>query len=291
MKKIVLLVFVFSVQSWARPPVYDYYKYSDSCPKDKPFLTTTFGVLRCVSCAAEFPMHFDPKDAEDFKICHNRMTMGSVSYLKQCPPERPLNTYDGCKACNNGAVAVWPIDDKNGCSACKDTYEMRVGQCVLKTAKPLIEIGCGDARSYECSTIRAVDTSKENCDLCPNRFFDAWKNGEGRCVLKQCPQNMIQTEYGNCVFCDENFIVTSEAECQKCSNHQYLEGVCFTKDGSFIGGYGMNDICDCRCHSTGMKVLKYSCNDPNAYEVSKQSCALCSNREYVDGKCRLKETK
>lgn len=72
---------------------------------------------------------------------------------------------------------------------------------------------------------------------------------------------------GKSYFCDEfRAVVTTIEECKKCGNRL----------ATHVG----NDLCFC-----------IPCGAPDEENTSKEACDICSNREYVNGKCSLKKCK
>lgn len=117
-----------------------------------------------------------------------------------------------------------------------------------------------------------LNVKESECLKCHSREFI-----DGKCVVK-CKENEFRG-FGNdkseepdtfCKSCDSNSydVLTTEQECNKCSNRAYIDGFCISKDKPMKGR---------------------DCNVFFPESVSEKVCDLCPNREYINGKCRIKE--
>ena len=116
------------------------------------------------------------------------------------------------------------------------------------------------------------DVKKSECAKCPSREFI-----NGKCVMR-CEEKEFRG-FGNykngepdefCTSCDSNSynVLTTEQECNKCSNRAYIDGFCISKDKPMKG---------------------QDCNAFFPESVSKKICDLCPNREYINDICYIKD--
>ncbi len=191
------------------------YVLSDKCPSDKPFLTEEVAnryhdnpgqILnyKCVSCF-EFEEDFVriPEGHEkDFEICDNRDIVYSYRTLysvKKCPSDFPLRiawdafreAWYGCESCQ---AVQWLEVKEADCRLCGDWRTMKKLDgwlyCVLNKSpdpdRPLVEnddkllYHAHNTRLFSCTEAKDIHTTKENCDLCPNREYI-----DGQCILKE----------------------------------------------------------------------------------------------------------
>jgi len=216
---LLFLVLIFTTPSFATvcsmPIPYSYwtdYALSDKCPADKPFLSEEVVTnanprrilnYKCVACL-EFEEDFVriPEGHEkDFEICDNRdivYSYGTLYSVKKCPSDFPLRVawaafreaWYGCESCQ---AVQWLEIKEADCRLCGDWRTMKelygTRYCVLNKSldpdRPLVEND--DKLSYghnthlvSCAETKDIHTTKENCDLCPNREYV-----DGFCKLKE----------------------------------------------------------------------------------------------------------
>lgn len=216
---LLFLILIFALPSFATvgsipiPPSYwTDYVLSDKCPADKPFLSEEIDNLftpgkilnyKCVSCL-EFEEDFVriPEGHEkDFEICDNRdivYSYGTLYSVKKCPSDFPLRVawdafreaWYGCESCQ---AVQWLKIKEADCRLCGDWRTMKeldgARYCVLNKSldpdRPLVENDdklyyAHNTRLFSCTEAKDIHTTKENCDLCPNR-----KYVDGFCRLKE----------------------------------------------------------------------------------------------------------
>ncbi len=156
-------------------------------------------------------------------------------WATECPPNKPLVIIAGdvgeCISCKDGFLDVSEAD----CAKCPKYRYFDGKKCQFRHSpdpeKPLIRRGtvcygpwggCRDTVTFlPCSQKEAVETTPENCALCPNRDYK-----DGFCVAKvNCSEGEYANLSGNCVTCDadDKWQVATKEECQKCSQRLYLE--------------------------------------------------------------------
>lgn len=116
---------------------------------------------------------------------------GAIAYLAQeaaptCPDDRPMRHRSSCEPCNTKNISI----SKKECEKCPDLRVFEQGHCLFKKSlnqiRPLFTIGIMFdspdlyAEPAYCDDKRPAETSKSNCDQCPNREYKY-----GKCVLKE----------------------------------------------------------------------------------------------------------
>ena len=172
----------------------------------------------CASCFTEDYLEIRPGHEKDFEICTNRENMlddGRLYSVKKCPPDKPLRsgTYGECVACDSQKMLYisegkcrfcgdarnirpewekWLHVSEDKCRLCGDMRIIKEsgGQkhCVLNKSpdpsRPLVDNDTPNDDNqtllFSCDTPTDVRTTKENCNLCPNREYV-----DERCVLKE----------------------------------------------------------------------------------------------------------
>ena len=271
---------------------------AEECPPDKPLITEKNICQKAekdengnltVKCELQEICHscdelFDLGTTEEnCNLCSNRyfvhvgmesnaFILGNYCTLKECP-KGYFKASSGCRPCNDEEEDIRALESfKEECEKCPERI-FGMGLCVLKN-KPFSEQFCNDKRSWY------YEVTKEMCDKCPNREYK-----DGHCNLKICPEGTFKNQGGDCFECGntltivEEFYKTSEQECAKCSNREYINGKCALKEcpqNMFKNkeGYGCY-----RCEE------EY--NIPGRI-TSEQECSKCPNRKYVNGECVLK---
>ena len=110
----------------------------------------------------------------------------------------------------------------------------------------------------DCSYPDEVQTTLENCALCPNRDYK-----DGKCIFRECPEGSIKSEdnYNQyCSRCDARwYINTTKEECHKCPDR--LWGISI--------------------HSIKEEEKCYSCkNKDDPVITSAEECARCPDFVY-----------
>ena len=212
--------------------------------------------------------------------------------MKKCPDDTPLRHWDyGCVSCDfDKNVIPVKADD---CNVCGTTRKMDKGHCVLnKSPDPLRPLVFNDnfqAHLLPCKELMPVKTSKENCDLCPNRtYYDT----NGLCALSSCPEDgLISTQLG-CVSPNETaLLLLDSTDCSKFQDRIIVDDVCIMKEYFFINGYEMYRSGNFALGGLDKIFKAISCTEESDVLTTKESCNLCPNREYKDGWCMLKEVK
>ncbi|MBR6412278.1 MAG: hypothetical protein IKS41_03855 [Alphaproteobacteria bacterium] len=190
-----------------------------------------------------------------------------------CPKEKPIRLADGtCTDCYD--KHVWGIGEPVDLGLCKRLCPNRVdfgadNLCML----PLCQKGEFTDRNGDCIACSAAggyQTSSKECSKCPNRSYqDGW-------CLTPCPKGTILDKQNQCTPCDspERIEVADGIDCSaSCPNREQQSSVCVLKECP--EGFAPNTIGDC-----------FDCQEPKAVpNVSIESCALCPNRVYENGKC------
>ena len=170
---------------------------------------------RCASCFEEDRLQIEPGHEKDFEICTNRETIldeGRLFSVKKCPADKPLRqgTYGDCVACDSqkwlyipagrcrfcGDASIrkewekWLHVGEDKCRLCGDMRIIKESginkYCVLNISpdpsRPLVDNIPHDDQTFlfSCDEPTDVITTKENCDLCPNREYV-----DGKCILKE----------------------------------------------------------------------------------------------------------
>ncbi len=204
--------------------------------------------------------------------------------IKACPEGHVRNICGFCIACD--VINGDKFFSEEECEKCP-YHIFNNGHCNRNGSpdltQPLIEhrdLGGGWVieNYYTCDEERGISTTKENCDVCPNRIYI-----EGLCALKECPYGKLMGQYHECIDCEDilyNQPDITQEECLKCPNLIYKKGQCLFKvsqipDGRFIFKDNLMWTWD-------------HCNYLANVETEKEYCDLCANREYIDGKCVLK---
>ena len=231
-----------------------------SCPQDKPLKLETkykgeFNILEegCYPCdLMDAGKLIDPENDKD--ICPNRETLpygGTI--LKQCPPEAPLKTSEGCRRCDN--EGDFYIQRKEDCDIC-----------------PNREIWNGEHGVMYCSIKCPSDKPMRGLDI----------TAQFSCYSCDSPEKSKE---------DIFWVTFNESECNKCPQNRHYDhkrGYCDYKK-SPVSGSPLKGIFS---ETKYRKYAKfYSCDERISVETTLENCGLCPNREYKDSKCILKENK
>ena len=151
---------------------------------------------------------------------------------------------------------------------------------------------------HSCDTDERISTTKEHCDKCPNRIYV-----KDFCILKECPAGKVMGVYYECTSCKTILYyrpITKKEECLKCSNLVFKDGQCLYKISQDPGRRLVYTFEDSRWLSTNKEGVtiggwedvwlwnQTDCNEPDNVKTTKEYCDACPNREYIDGKCILK---
>ena len=167
----------------------------ETCPAHKPLKFSLYN-QGCIGCDGRLEndsmtlWRIEVDSEEECLACPNREVVkhGDGIYCdlpSTCPPDKPmrLNNTGTCTACDNpNEIKTIPETE---CLKCPELREWKDEKCQFKKspdpARPLIG-SWGNVVTFEsCDTLfKKVFTTKENCDLCPNRFL----NDSGECILK-----------------------------------------------------------------------------------------------------------
>ncbi|MBQ9089920.1 MAG: hypothetical protein IJY58_02610, partial [Alphaproteobacteria bacterium] len=219
-----------------------------------------------------------------------------------------------CYPCttNIGCVAV-DSDEESGCTKnCSTERVYSDGFCFKKCQlnEFLARDETGDSDCYPCSHIgdgkmvrfaqAAVEYENKLCTSCGVNQHQIWTYNSYRyCVPVDCGQNKMRQKQGYCTSCLTSAgtlsDILSQAECEKCPNHIYLDGYCvYVSAGQ--SGICNNDSPDTTKYPNFSPVgLKYRdntgicrfCSETDAgYEATAEECASCGGlRTLIDGKC------
>ena len=296
---------------------------SKDCPPDKPFHFDAYGYkcgekpqsvhsenYKCLSCFEEKPIPIKKGHKKDFEICTNRETIKKGydwSILKKCPKERPLKSWDdGCVECDTKKWIFSP-KGKEDCDVCGDMRKMSDKDkeyCILAKSpdpdRPLLVHADYETFLFSCEENEPLSVSKDNCDLCPNRRY---YETSGYCSLLCPEESPIATKQGCRSYDEKAFILLDPKDCEKFLNYILVDDVCILKGYSFVRR--QNIIRRTKCQSiyfaTGVPIEErpsqkeylsiFDCMDNDEIEAPKEFCDLCSNREYKDEWCILKENR
>ena len=147
---------------------------------------------------------------------------------------------------------------------------------------------------HSCDTEERISTTKEYCDKCPNRIYV-----KDFCILKECPVGKVMGLYYECTDCKDILYyrpIINQEECSRCSNLIFKDGQCLYKISQDPERRLVYTFEDSRWlekdASEGWRDVwlwnQTNCNEPDAVKTMKEYCGVCPNREYVDGKCILK---
>jgi len=242
-----------------------------------------------------------------------------------CPDDKPLSYEDKCYECDyQEKLGREEIRDKMGCEKCPNriwTGSICRWNISPDPRKPLVHDNAFEENSLysregfivhsdasidytdrykfvECDVKYPVYTTKENCTLCPERFWEA-----GRCVTKNTLMHAMHLEsaYWNQKRCREEngtdcdkegssildgverefydcdtlkAVFSTKANCNLCPNREYKDHYCLLKSEHYLKGFGY-----------------VSCSEKTPFPISSKECAKCPNREMSDGYCVLKESK
>ena len=226
-------------------------KKSEECPKEKPFQII-------------FPDCFEPGNTSYCEICVG------------CNEEKVLyafeNTYSDLKECSNRLIIKEEGIYKSILKVCPTEFSLRdeEGNC----------LSCNDPQR----SIKVKD--KSACDICSNRTYKS----EGECWINTCPISTPILGKSRCYSCEEALVLdVSLEECQNCSNRKYIDNKCILATTSnseqplvkFPPQF--EDPADFTLFSR-----RKSCDTIEALPTIKESCDMCPNRIYKDGKCILK---
>ena len=149
------------------------FRYDSHCPSDKPLSGFE---TECIGC--DYPrgiyLNTDDQKLTDYlSACSNReIHEDNWSYLKECPSDLPIKDWNlGCHSCDElGEVMTTSAEACHVCpnrsaSASGDNWACSLKQC--PTDYPLLDRG----DCLACDEPYRLDSTKEMCDLCPNRFY------------------------------------------------------------------------------------------------------------------------
>ena len=143
----------------------------------------------CISCDTTYPII----NGKDCNKCPNRevMTGTEECVLKECPPDKPLKSHGDCLSCNWKGIDISVT--KEMCEKCPNTYKWYQEKCIpiisndediplidLEMILPIDESLHWEFANKKCDASEPITTTKENCDLCPNREYV-----DGKCILKK----------------------------------------------------------------------------------------------------------
>ncbi len=148
-----------------------------------------------------------------------------------------LHVEDKCMSCDNPDILrILPGYENAFIESCPNRKVIDVGdyffESVLRLCpkeKPLRVFG---GRCVECdiSDIPADVEKKEDCDICPNRYFDEKKE---RCILKECPKDKPLRDKisDDCHACNDGTpeVFITQDSCEKCPDRIYKQGKCQLK--------------------------------------------------------------
>lgn len=255
---------------------------TDSNPDDKEFCDASTPCGECGECVNGLCQDNDAK-CTDGHLCVNGTCSGcpvgqfetssgtcvsctdktaafnaSLAECRKCPSETRISIGTECRRCDQIAWVNASLSDCKKCS--KLVYfgtDNRWGVCTNTCAYPT-----------------PTPSTKGMCEQCPNRYFTGandlvgmcdFCNGivtnNGRtCIPKdQCQPGYVHNSSYVCVECsDKTGFYAMADECRKCPN-----------DTNFLGSY---------CHSCVTSVW---------IGTTKEDCAKCSNRVYMNGKCGM----
>ena len=228
-----------------------------SCPQDRPLklkakIRSEFDVLEegCYPCdLLDTRILIDPENDKD--VCPNRETLSyGRTVLKQCPPEAPLKTSEGCRTCDD--KGDFHVQSKEDCDVCPDR-----------------EIWGGEYGPMYCSIKCPSDKPMRGLDM----------TAQLSCYSCDSPE---KSEEG--IF----WVTFNESECNKCSQNRYYDHkreYCGYKK-SPVSGFPLESIFS---KTKYVKYARfYSCDEKILVETTPENCALCPNREYKNGNCYFK---
>jgi hypothetical protein len=277
------------------------------CPLDKPLLTIRGNCVacnelsgqiiqdcsacpntmmsisgRCYSCDTNAIAGFPKEECQKCSDTRwfSQDTIGWAMHVNFCMPKK--SSIEGRPLMAYGEVTDSPLED---------TYFIRYETCdtpeIIKTDRETCDLCPGriftgnycvlkdSPLGEKCERLETVFAPKEVCDLCPNRM---WNNR--RCTVSECPAEApMRNKWGDCEACGASHTVEKASDCDACP---------YMKAGQVKDYY----FCELDCPAE--KPLKTrkgckSCDDDYVIMYDQDTCALCPNRKYVDGKCVLKK--
>ena len=239
-------------------------------------------------------------------------TFGWAMHVDFCVPKkspidgRPLMTY--------GEIMDLPLEDtyfikyetcdtpniiktnRETCDLCPNR-EYKDGYCSLKDDKSKKEeIDFCNGQNHLMGVSQKVCETK-----CPGWSVDSEsKDSDFADILcaptcpKETPMRNFDFHIGvRCYPCDEIHFPFSEIQCNKCPElREYKEGKCVFKKSpnSKYPLINLGEEIQTDWHNRYEYISGfYKCSTSKELTTTSENCALCPNREYVDGKCILKK--
>ncbi len=173
-------------------------------------------------------------------------------FSKRCPQNKPFTSREegGCFGCDALFTMTFLQENKKDferCSNRENVEEGRLGRSRLKKCPIPFPLRDNTDSCISCDTLESVITkTKNDCDVCPNRFVRTEKYDdevEYFCQLKKCPDeaplgqgNYSSSEVpfyfaGDCLPCNTTeWTKDSKDICSKCPNREYKDGWCVLKE-------------------------------------------------------------
>jgi hypothetical protein len=286
------------------------FRYDPSCPTDKPLSGYD---ANCVGC--EYPENIYVNDSDQklkdyLAECSNReMDEYGNSRLKECPSDLPIKDWNSaCHSCNElTEIRTTSAKDCQVCSNRTATasdsekdYSCALTQCPAD--HPLFDRG----DCLACDEPYRLNSSKEMCDLCPNRFY---KSSEDVIESKEIDAVYAQTHNTSGAWVDimgkkKISRVVEQSGCYLLPTDEELPIPVIStyekSEWSFIppiseaeivlDGYegGISIYHDFEKRGEDREEFK-SCYENGPIATLPEFCAKCPNRVYENGKCILKE--
>ncbi len=282
-------------------PEYGNYCALKQCPEG--FFSDIDG--NCKECS--FLYTVESKE-ENCNSCANREWdyRNRSCILKECPEEYFRTKRGSCEQCS---IKDGIETEEENCTQCPNR-KYKDGICILKECPISEPVRNEEGTCRSCdSLLEYDDVNKKECIKCPNREFIG-----GKC-FKKCGENEFRrydqkgSPEGYCAFCNSipvYGIYTTEQECNRCSDSEYIDGRCYKKCNE--GTFRNNDKKCVSCDVNGGWIEEYYyefgptwiiSGKPTDFrfslkrqnlEASLQECNKCSNREYLNGFCVKKCT-
>ena len=219
------------IQKWEQ----EFEENTSKCPLDKPL----YNEGKCVTCDYIGTLSINPWISQYCsKVCPNRKIVtdgiavengghyycvlkdtpgpeyyfdaGTLSWLKDCPDDKPLYIDGECYSCYKKLIDVTLV---RGCEKCPNKNIIN-GKCYMPCPDDMF---LANGHCFACDDTRALPTGikKDECDKCSNRI----QIGQ-YCYNSECPDDKpVLFEFLGCRACDEsNLNVTELSGREKCDS-------------------------------------------------------------------------